>query len=70
MMIFIGEGLQVLGAPFCPRGAVMDEKAPFRTRRRRCWRKGCRICLKGVVVGEKGAFSYQKGAFACGKMHI
>ena len=58
-MIFIGEGLQVLGALFCPRGAVlegavMDEKASFRTRRRRCRREGRCICLEGRHRGRKG----------------
>ena len=75
--IFIGEGLQVLKAPFC-------------------WRKGCRICLKGrshvrkrhppflarrvpllakgtpyLLTGRpherKGAFSCQRGASFGGK---
>ena len=75
-MIFIGEGLQVLGRSFglgaaFLGGAIMGEKAPFcGLKGASAGTKGAISAQKGVVMGEKGSFSYQKGAFAVWKAHI
>ena len=65
--IFIGEGLQVLGAPFWPRGAVIGEKTPLRTRRAPLLAGGGSYLLRRALWVKRAPFRIRRAPSPAGK---
>ena len=69
---FIGEGLQVLGAPFWPggavsRGAIVGEKAPFRAKRASLLAGGEYLLRRASLWAKRAPFRIRRAPSLAGR---